>query len=176
MDVVLGRFDCRLGGLPLALLLRFEFNRGVARRHLLYLRLHRAVAAAHSAPLPVRTLGLRSLQTNIQNGTSASRTSKLNSKRSVSEESSLRWSFPHLARAGFLAAGGPRGRRLALPDIVIAPGARPRRVGHRRPLRGHAATPGPRGDPGHPEEAAAAAAERFEEPGVQRGEVERRGG
>ena len=70
MDVVFGWFDCRLRALPLALLLPFDFNRGVARRRLLYLGLHRTVASAHSAPLPVRNLGLRSLQTNIQNGTS----------------------------------------------------------------------------------------------------------
>ena len=69
MDVILGRLDRRLGALSLALFLPFVFNRAVARRRLLYLGLHGAPAGAHSALLPVRSLGPPSLQTRIQNET-----------------------------------------------------------------------------------------------------------
>ena len=69
MDVVLGRLDRGLGALSLALFLPFVFNRAVARRRLLYLGLHGAPAGAHSALLPVRSLGPPSLQTRIQNET-----------------------------------------------------------------------------------------------------------
>uniref|UniRef100_A0A0A9D979 Uncharacterized protein n=1 Tax=Arundo donax TaxID=35708 RepID=A0A0A9D979_ARUDO len=144
MDVVLGRLTSRrrrrLGALPLALLRAPVPDQAVARSRLLHLRLHRALAAAHSAPLPIRSL-----------------------------------CFPHLVQAGVLTAlpaGGPRGR-LPLPGIAAGPRARPRQVGHRRPLPRPAAT---RHRPGQPEQpgtgAGAGAAERLQEGAVQRAELE----
>ena len=110
----------------------------------------------------------------------ASRTSKLKSSQSVEWRKRIHSALvvsPHLAQAGFFPVGGTGWRRLPFPGIAAVPGARPRRVRHRGPLRGPAAA-GPCRDPGRPEQAGAGAgaAESVEEAAVQRGEVEPRGG